>query len=184
MKDCIYCLGDSNTFGFDPGSFLGEPYEKPWPKVLEALTGCPVYNDGINGRTLADVLCSYPLLKKQLQEKQPGRLILLLGSNDLLLGDFQTPQPVAEQMERLVKTLREDFKTLPILLLSPPDIRIPGPYRPLVKALGPCYQAVAERYQADFLNLSACDLPLSYDGVHFTEEGHRLLGHMLYTKLK
>lgn len=45
----IVCLGDSNTWGFDPGSYFGGRYDVPWPEKLAQMTGWEVINAGENG---------------------------------------------------------------------------------------------------------------------------------------
>ena len=47
----IVCYGDSNTWGYDPRSFLGGRYpaEYRWPELLAQKTGCKVVNMGIIG---------------------------------------------------------------------------------------------------------------------------------------
>ena len=182
MEQTIYCLGDSNTRGFDPRSFFGEAYERPWPLILGELTGCRTVNDGENGRRIQDCCRSYELLKKNLDREQPELLIVLLGSNDLLWED--SPEQIGGRMEQLLRRLREDFRDLSMLLLTPPEIRIPGPYRQAGEALTPGYRRAAEKYGADFLELTRGMLPLSCDGVHLTEEGHRQLAGILRLHLQ
>lgn len=183
MEKIIYCLGDSNTYGYDPRSFFGEPYDLPWPQQLGKLLSCGIYNDGVCGRTLREVLSSYDLLKRNLQDKGPALLILMLGSNDILMEDSLTGSQLSQRMEGLLSRLREDFNALPIYLLSPPDIRIPGDFRQRVRDTASGFQAVASRLEIDFLDLSSCSLPLGHDGVHLTEEGHGLLARILSTEL-
>ena len=179
MEKSIYCLGDSNTYGYDPRSFFGEAYDAPWPEQLGKLLSCGITNDGVCGRTIRDVLSSYDLLKRNLQSKRPELLILMLGSNDILMEEDLLPAQLAERMESLLSRLEEDFESLPIYLLSPPDIRIPGDFRQRVRDTALCLMALAAQRKIDFLDLSACTLPLSYDGVHLTEEGHGVLARIL-----
>ena len=183
MEKGIYCLGDSNTYGYDPRSFFGEPYNSPWPEQLGSLLSCSVYSDGVCGRTIRDVLASYDLLKRNLQDKKPALLILMLGSNDILMEEELSPSQLADRMEALLSRLGEDLKSLPICLLSPPDIRIPGNFRQRVRDSAVCLKALASLHGIDFLDLSSCALPLSYDGVHLTEEGHGLLARILSIEL-
>ena len=50
----IVCFGDSNTWGYDPRSFLGDRYPKQfrWPELVAEKTGCSVINMGLNGREI------------------------------------------------------------------------------------------------------------------------------------
>ena len=47
----ILCIGDSNTYGYDPRSYLGDRYpaEVRWTDRLE---NCEVINCGVNGMTI------------------------------------------------------------------------------------------------------------------------------------
>ena len=184
MEKCIYCLGDSNTYGYDPRSPFGDRYEAPWPELLGKALSCRIFRDGRNGRSIADVILGYDLLKDSLLRQQPELLILLLGSNDILMDGMTDPRNVSSRMEALLKKLRRDFTGLPILLLSPPPIRIPGPWMDTVTSLSFFYESLSQRYDTEFLNLMSLSLPLSYDGVHLTEDGHGQLAGILSKLLK
>ena len=51
----VICFGDSNTYGYDPRSYLGGRYDTDsrWVDILAAKTGWTVCNMGENGRELA-----------------------------------------------------------------------------------------------------------------------------------
>ena len=48
----IICFGDSNTYGYDPRSYLGGRYnpDSRWVDILAEKTGWTVCNMGQNGR--------------------------------------------------------------------------------------------------------------------------------------
>ena len=184
MEKCIYCLGDSNTYGYDPRSPFGDRYDLPWPEALGTALGCRVFNDGMNGRSIADVIFRYDLLKDSLLRQRPDFLIILLGSNDILMDDRSDAAAIGNRMDCLLEKLRKDFESLPIMLLSPPSIRIPGPYMDTVSGLSGFYQALSQKYSAEFLSLINLSLPLSHDGVHLTEAGHQQLADILFALLK
>ena len=50
----VICFGDSNTFGFNPCSYLGGRYssETRWVNILAAKTGWTIQNQGLNGREI------------------------------------------------------------------------------------------------------------------------------------
>lgn len=52
MKDI--CFGDSNTYGYDPRSWLGGRYDADicWVNILAAKTGWTIRNMGENGREI------------------------------------------------------------------------------------------------------------------------------------
>ena len=47
----VICIGDSNTWGYDPRSYFGGRYEANcrWVDILAEKTGWVVINEGING---------------------------------------------------------------------------------------------------------------------------------------
>ena len=50
----VICFGDSNTYGYDPRTWLGDRYapDSRWVDLLAAETGWTVYNMGENGRQI------------------------------------------------------------------------------------------------------------------------------------
>ena len=79
----VICFGDSNTYGYDPRSWLGGRYDSDsrWVDILAAKTGWAVQNMGVNGReipqTTPDISPDVDLL------------IVMLGSNDLFKAAAQ-----------------------------------------------------------------------------------------------
>lgn len=184
MDKCVYCLGDSNTYGYDPRSPFGDRYDAPWPELLGEMLCCRIFNDGINGRSIADVIFRYDLLRDSLLRQKPDLLILFLGSNDILMDGMTDAAAIQNRMERLLVKLRADFKNLPVFLLSPPAIRIPGPFMDTVSGLSDFYQVLSQKYGTDFLSLTKLSLPLSHDGVHLTEDGHKQLAELVVSLIK
>ena len=90
----VTCFGDSNTYGYDPRSFLGGRYDPDhrWVDILAAETGWTVYNMGQNGREIPTALPSIP--------SDTDLLILMLGTNDLLQG--LSPEMAAAKLERFL----------------------------------------------------------------------------------
>ena len=58
MSHRVLCFGDSNTYGYDPRSYIGERYPESvrWTALLNA-TGWVVTNEGKNGRCIP-MLCT------------------------------------------------------------------------------------------------------------------------------
>lgn len=175
MAGTILCFGDSNTYGYDPRSYLGERYpaEVRWTDRLARATGCEVLNAGQNGR---EVPGSAVLPETNL-------LIVMLGDNDLLQHPHFTAGDVAARMERFLAGLSRSPSS--ILLLSPPPLQ-PGAWvteERLLResaALSVHYAALARRLGIAFGDTSGWDIPLLFDGVHFSPEGHqRFAGHLV-----
>ena len=78
----ILCIGDSNTYGYDPRSYIGSRYpeEVRW---TGRLGGCEVINRGLNGMTVPrDHQRQLGFIKLH----EPDLVTVMLGTNDLLSG--------------------------------------------------------------------------------------------------
>ena len=179
----ILCFGDSNTYGYDPRSFLGDRYpaQRRWVDLLAWKLGCETVNAGLNGRTIPKREEEWVLFRRLLAAQEPvDLLVILLGTNDLLQGD--PPEAVADRMELLCKNIIPEKSK--ILLIGPPLLQLGEwvPNRELVEAsvaLNKAYEALSERLCLDFVDTGEWNIPLAFDGVHFTEEGHRKFAEAL-----
>ena len=143
-------------------------------------TGWQVINLGLNGRTIPKSQRELDVLDQALREAAPQLLILLLGTNDILQG--YSPQMTAQKMTELIGHCKFRFPQLPLLLLSPPSARLwDASLSRKIAALGPLYREISQAQSIPFLLLPA--LPLAFDGVHFSEAGHRRLAEFLCSYL-
>lgn len=180
MATTLLCYGDSNTYGYDPRSYLGERYPRSvrWTGLL-AEEGYTVRNEGMNGRSIPrdnGILAAVSLLLET-----PFRLLTVqLGINDLLNDPSLTAEDCARRMETFLSALLSDGAVLPrqILLVAPPPC-VPGDWvrdeRLLEQSaqLGCTYQAVAVRLGTAFVNAGTWHIERAFDGVHFSTAGHR-----------
>ena len=123
----------------------------------------------------------------------------MLGTNDLLKHAQFRAEDVAGRMEALLRGLYEESCVreglVRLRLIAPPRMlagewTFEDPDRLIGESgrLGEVYGALADRLEAeglavDFTDASAWDLPVVYDGVHLSEEGHRLLSEHLLKEL-
>ena len=164
----VVCFGDSNTFGFDPRSWFGGryPISSRWADILAAETGWTVCNMGQNGREIPAAVSGFPA--------DTDLLIVMLGTNDLLQGT--SPEQAAGKLERFLSGI--SLAPGKLLLIAPPPMA-PGEWVPdeqLIdrsRTYAQCCQALAKQRGLRFLDAGKWNIPLSYDGVHFTEQGHR-----------
>ena len=164
----VICFGDSNTFGYDPRSYLGGRYDADsrWVDILAAKTGWEVRNNGMNGR---EIPC-----REVVFSRSADLVIVMLGTNDLLHG--RSCDEIDERMERFLRALRIDRNK--ILLIAPPPLRY-GEWvgeQTLIEAsfeLSARYSALAERLGVRFADAGKWEISIAFDGVHFTEEGNR-----------
>ena len=165
----ILCIGDSNTWGYDPRSYYGSRYpaDVRWTDQLGDYT---VVNCGMNGLSIPQNAAVY---KELIRSRKPDLTIVMLGSNDLLEG--ASAAIVADRMNSFLKGIRND--TSAILLISPPSMRR-GEWvqdEKLIhesKSLGELYRILAESLDIKFADADDWHVQLSSDGVHFSEEGH------------
>ena len=111
-------------------------------------------------------------------------LIVMLGTNDLLQG--RSPEQAVERLERFLTSLSLDQSK--ILLIAPPPVTLGAwvPSQQLIdssRAFAQLCRVLAERMGIRFTNAGKWDIPLAYDGVHFTEQGHRAFAAGLLEEL-
>lgn len=175
----VICFGDSNTYGYDPRGYFGGRYDagSRWVDILAEETGWTVCNMGQNGREIPAAAPTVPA--------DTDLLIVMLGINNLLQG--QSPEQAAERLERFLAAIPLDQNK--ILLIAPPPVSlgawVPSPQ--LIdesRAFARLCQALAEQLGILFADAGRWDIPLAYDGVHFTEQGHRAFAIKLLEELK
>ena len=175
----VICFGDSNTYGYDPRGYFGGRYEgdSRWVDILTAETGWTVCNMGQNGREIPSAAPAFP--------DDTDLLIVMLGTNDLLQG--QSPEQAAERVEQFLAAVRLEGSK--IMLIAPPpmtlDEWVPS-QQPIDDShtLARLSQAVAEQLDIRFADAGKWDISLAYDGVHFTEQGHKAFAAGLLEELK
>ena len=168
----ILCLGDSNTYGYDPRSFFGDRYgaEDRWVDLLAEQTGHECINAGANGREIP----RNPYALRLLTEHTPVDVFLvMLGTNDLLQG--ASAKETTARMEAFLNPLLPHCKQ--ILLVTPPPMKR-GAWVPTDELVGESiqlaeeYKILAEKLNIPFVDTRQWSVKLAFDGVHFTEEGH------------
>ena len=168
----ILCFGDSNTYGYDPRGFFGDRYgaEDRWVDILAKQTGHKYINAGANGRGIPRRPSALPLLTEQ---READIFLVMLGTNDLLQG--ATAEEAAARMEVFLMALLPHCKQ--ILLVAPPPMKRGAwvPADALVAEsvqLAEEYKFLAEKLNIPFMDTRKWNIGLTFDGVHFTEEGH------------
>ena len=175
----VICFGDSNTYGYDPRSYLGGRYDPDsrWVDILAMETGWSISNMGQNGREIPSAALAFPA--------DTDLLIVMLGINDLLQG--RSPKQAADRLERFLSSLSLDRSK--ILLIAPPPVQL-GTWVPDQQLIDDSHafvqlcQTLAEQLGIRFADAGKWDIPLAYDGVHFTEQGHRAFAAGLLEELK
>lgn len=176
----ILCYGDSNTYGYDPRSYLGDRYPKPirWTGLLEAA-GWTVINEGVNGRSIPQVDRELETAVQVIRRAEAKVLVIMLGSNDLLQRPSISAGVCSGRMELFLrKLIPEAIFPHQILLVAPPPMK-PGAWvgDPGIldesRQLADCYNTLAQKLGIRFADAGEWNVELAFDGVHFSEAGHR-----------
>ncbi|MDO5491478.1 MAG: GDSL-type esterase/lipase family protein [Bacillota bacterium] len=175
-KRTILCIGGSNTFGYDPRSYLGSRYpaEVRW---TDRLAGWKVINCGVNGMTVPREAGVY---LQAIRGNVPDLIIVMLGINDLLEG--KTAAQTADRMESFLSSL--SGAGIPILLIAPPRLQSgewiqDGSLTEESLKLGEQYRELAERTGCRFADAGEWEIEMTFDGVHFSSAGHLVFAEKL-----
>lgn len=184
----LLCLGDSLTEGYDI-----EP-EKVWVSRLRDDHGWSVTNAGISGDTTAGMLARLPLL---LSQADFSHVIIMGGTNDIEFG--LQPQEIIVNIKAIMRQLR--YAKIPYTIGVPTplnDAAIPDDtffyvpdsrtYREDLERYSEELRAFLEMDEADVLDFDRAfrdedgeieGALLLADGVHPSDEGHRLMVRMV-----
>lgn len=172
----IVCFGDSNTWGYVPGS-VAERYPRGvrWPGRLAAALGddFEVIAEGLSGRTAtveppdAEGRNGLPYLLPCLHTHAPVDLVVIyLGTNDV---DFVVDERVAGCVARLVRVARASeagpgFAAPEVLVVCPPPFEGHG--------LGASYAEVCTALGCELLDLDGVAAYTDFDPIHLDDAGH------------
>jgi lysophospholipase L1-like esterase len=185
----IVCFGDSNTWGYVPGT-NGERYPRDvrWPaRLVAAFVGeAEVIAEGLNGRTatiespVADGRNGLPYLVPCLRSHAPvDLLVIYLGTNDAYWLD--EPLQVAGSIGRLVKAARAAG-------VAPeggiPDVLVVCPPPFAGHELAPAYREVCGRLDCELLDLDGVATYSDLDGIHLDEAGHAAVAAAVEERLR
>ncbi|MEM2123327.1 MAG: SGNH/GDSL hydrolase family protein [Candidatus Bathyarchaeia archaeon] len=204
----ILCYGDSNTWGYEPGTGNRYPRDETWPGVLRRNLGEDyiVIDEGLNGRTTVwdDPTQLFPEKRNGLKYLIPcleshmpiDLIVIMLGTNDLKKRFSLSPVEVAKSIKALVEAVKvsgagPEGNPPRILLVAPPSIgqlfefaeELEGAEEKSRK-LPRYYRLVAEEMGCEFLDASEVASPSRIDGVHLDLNGHRRLGEALTAHVK
>ena len=202
----ILCFGDSNTWGYVPGSGDRFPLGERWPGVLQSCLGGDyrVIEEGLNGRTTVhedperDGRNGSRFLGPLLESHAPlDLLVLMLGTNDLMPCYTSNAVDAARGVGVLLdivarSTAGEKARPPRVLLIAPPrieatDLAMELGYGVCAResgALGAHFQARAEERGCAFLDAALVVSPSDDDGVHLDTGAHLLLGEAIAERVQ
>ena len=203
----VVCYGDSNVWGFIPGSekafYARYPKQKRWTGILAAKLGpdFDVIEEGLNGRTVSldeitpgrpfrNGLKTLPLI---LESHAPIALIvLMLGLNDTKSQFNKSGEEIAEGMRKLIRLIKTSDHPPRILLIGPPPltqnvgVKFPSFNNHSVKVskkLPSLFQDLALEESCAFFDASFIHAS-PIDGVHWDEDQVRKFGESIAQTLK
>ena len=205
---CILCIGDSNTWGYDPVD--GFRHKNRWTRVLASLMPeHEIIEEGLNGRTILSIdpympeRCLIHNLKLILMSHKPvDMVILMVGSNELKNTFPCTAKYIARGIEECVKIILDKnmwdrFNVPKLLVVSPILIRDEmatngGAFAMEFdeksvkesKLLAGEINTVCEKYETTFMDASQYAEASLVDNLHMDEENHMKLGQAIYEKIK
>ena len=208
MKN-ILCFGDSNTWGYAPGTGARFDLDTRWTGVLQAELGADyrVIEDGQNARTSVyeDPWSPWRLGAEALPialvaQKPLDLLVLMIGTNDLKFTDAYGAAKGAERLidlANMVQARKESSPVFPngvkVLLVSPIELHpvVEGdPFGTLRNGVGESrkfamyYRHIAEAHGAAFVDAASVASPSETDGVHMDPPSHRALGRALAEQVR
>ena len=191
MKKVVF-YGDSNTYGYDPRNYIPGRYPKEvrWIDRLQKAekSRWEILADGMNGRTIPPDIF-YGRADQNLPAYLPTDLFaVMLGSNDLLRTAHPDPLHVAENMKNFMHSLQalskrqeaERGRPFRLLLIAPPHSGGEKAGEEQMRLYFACsiemnrrFGRLAEETGAFFVDAADWGIDLAYDGIHFSEAGHR-----------
>ncbi len=188
-KFLIY--GDSNTYGYDPADFFGGPYPEEilWTvRLQEAVKDrFEVIARGENGRRLPNPAGEYRYAEKLLEGmREKDVFAVMLGSNDLLITTGPDAALPVKRMEQFLSWLTGRKACPQILILGPPYIDGEKSPEPLMRRfyeesvrMNEGYRLLAEKYRVRFADAGKWNVPLAFDQIHLSKEGHRVFAEQM-----
>ena len=175
----LLCIGDSNTYGYDPRSYFGDRYPAD-VRWTERLGTWKTVNCGMNGLA---VPFNHTVFTDLIRSKSPDVVAVMLGTNDLLEG--ANAEMTAKRMEAFLTDIKDICPKL--LLIVPPPMQ-PGEWVQSQKQidesvkLGQEYCELAKKLEIYYADAGEWHAELAYDGVHFTPKGHKAFAEGLVTR--
>lgn len=206
----ILCYGDSNTWGYIPGSGQRYPQDVRWTGVCQKILGDDylIIEDGINGRTTCfdkgwgeckngrtglgyAILANYPI----------DAVVIMLGTNDVTEKSAAYAKSGVDELVRICLNANYIYRTESKIFLYDPKVLLVAPITlnenvddsPVLlfrgqyeesKKFAKLYKEVAEVRNIDFLDASLYANASKIDGIHMEAQDHENLGEAIANKIK
>jgi len=201
----VLCFGDSNTWGYVPGTDGGRwPRGQRWPVRLQAALGgeWDVIAEGLNGRTatmdspVAEGRNGLTYLMPCLHSHMPIDIVVIyLGTNDT--GDrYSLPaETVAGAVGRLVRVVRTSeagpgYSAPDVLVVCPPPFGQLDPEGSFANAgaksrqLGRWFAEMCAELSCELLDLDGIASYSDLDGIHLDADGQGAVATAVEERLR
>ncbi len=178
----LLLYGDSNTYGYDPRGYLGGRYPETslWTTLIkyELSSFFSIIEEGQNGRILPILPLENRSVFNIVCDLYEGDIMsVMLGTNDLLLSSHPNAQEPIQKMADLLDFMHELLPEVRMIVVGPPHLPIiegvPLYYNESCKMnLG--FKEVCQKRGTIYFDASEWQLPLAYDSIHLSEEGHQV----------
>ncbi len=169
----ILCYGDSNTYGYNPQDFFGGTYRRMnrWPEILNDTYGYETVNKGLNGRELPYSDWQYDYLGKDIRAFRSDVLLVMLSTNDVL--NNVPMDMIRTRAQNLCLWLKQNCKdTVPVIVIPVPCTAYGESSLSRCREAGELLRHAAEEKEIRVIDTENWEIPLAYDGIHYTAEGH------------
>ncbi len=198
----ILCFGDSNTYGYIPGSGARYGDDARWSGLL-----CQMLKDkyeiieaGCNNRTgfcenQAGIKeTGFKILPLYLAKK-PDCVVLAIGINDLQTEYNISFYEIKTGLEKMIDAIKKELPDAKIILLCPAEISnaLFNSYFSTMfdkssieksKHLPAIYKNVAKDKNCKFIDLNKIAKVSDKDGLHYEAEEHKKIAQAIYTELE
>lgn len=203
MTRTVLCYGDSNTYGYIPGTHGRYDSETRWTGVLSRLLGDDyrVIEEGLSGRTAGRDNAEegwkngFDYLRPCLLSHMPlDCLVIMLGTNDCKFYMNQSPEMIRDSMIRLAQEAESVFAEKSadtrIVICSPvpiDDAVVSSEWKhecdlesaAKSRELSKLYREAASQYGTAFFDVGQVTGVSPVDCEHLTPEGHRAIAEAL-----
>ena len=201
----ILCYGDSNTWGYVPGTAQRYSRDIRWAKVMQKHLGAEyeVIEEALNGRTtvhedfLEEGRNGMTYLTPCLISHAPIDLVILkLGVNDLKQRFSVPASDIADGVRKLAwKILKSDsgpnHQPPQLLILIPPPLGKLTEFADMFaggleksQQFSTHYQKVAEELDCPWLDVGEYVISSDVDGIHWEADQHVRLGEVVAEKVR
>ena len=194
----ILCIGDSNTYGYIPGT--GKRYSKSerWSGILsELLTDFEVIEEGMNNRkgffSAPESLefCGVKYLPVCLQKhKNIDICILALGTNDSQFFFNLNSNNAEKGLQTLIDCIRNANQNTKIIIVPPVKITeniLKTHFSMMfdkssiekIYEIFPIFKEIAMKNNCLYLDFNEFVQPSEIDGLHYEKEPHKIIAQTL-----